>query len=362
MVDNFKWIPPTQLTRRSKKRSSKKPSGRTANTPNATLSCNILSSSPPSWTHPSSDAPSLAMFTSSPPRMSSPETAERPAMAHHRKIHLASSPLVDRSFVDPSFIYVASSPEGEIETNDESPFINYGIGIYSQDKQVSSIPTLLPYKQSRLGSRISKRTPAITGGNAPSPLPALKAGLCRISRRSVELVIKNGRATISTVSCPPSPLPSVKSCASLMQATSSSGDSDSDFDSISGRLLTVEEELPSPDDGVTVSGDALSAFAAALARSRANKNFGCISSNFAGSSPFPLIPNNHNFFDSFILSEKGEFPVYNSPDSSSLNQKRSNLPVQIGHTTTPPSSAFSFDDVMGGFTTGMTPYLPSRSS
>jgi hypothetical protein len=272
----------------------------------------------------------------------------------HRTM-IPSSPLAHRSVYSQhlNFADVASSPEVEIEDDESvansSAFVNYGIGIYAHGNGIAMLPPSYDIKgDGRPKTSIASHSVA---------LPPLKTNLSRVCKRqSVELVIKNGRATIiaSRLNSNLSPH-SEKSCASLIQTVTTSDSEDSDVESLGGPPIPLDSNFRDPD--VVVNGDALSAFVTVLARSRAS---GTVRKSTGSYRSFPLISHPQNFLDSFILSKKGEFPMFASPDSSSLNQKRTNAPVQVGHTT-PPSSAFSFDDAMAGFTTGMTPYLPTRS-
>lgn len=343
------------LTRSSKRVGSMKESAATnIRQPLQGFSFSPGISSSSMWT----DAPSLTMLTSSP--QMSPQSAERPGFIQQHRYVLPSSPLAHKSDGRLNIADVASSPEVGIETDENEydsesrEFVNHGIGIYAQG---NGMAMLAPSYDSNNWKKRSCGSNSII-------LPRLKTNFARVSkRRPVELVIRNGRATIIAsrhdINLPSHP---EKRCESLNQVETTSDSDDSD-DSDSGEglrgLQMNSAETECYDSIVGVNRDALSAFARVLARSRAN-NSGRKRDGSGLCHSLQVTSHSPNFLDSFILSKKGEFPVFASPDSNSLSQKRTAVPVQVGHST-PPSSAFSFDDAMTGFATGMTPYLPTRS-
>lgn len=312
---------------------------------------------------PESPAPSLGMFSSSPPAFESPKTVHKGhagyGSASAYMATLASSPLEQRSTGSNVRVAGASSPP---------PLLSSPVRPMSALQP--SLQPLEPASGKQSGGSGQSRDPAAT----------LKRSFSSISdpetyQRRVQLTIsKSGRAEIAMV---PHRSAMADEAAALLarsreglciERTGSVATSAADTAATTVRSSSWDSDSEDDDDMVGHAGsygpsefvatsDAMTAFARTISRSRARTRHGGYSKTTAVVRT-PKQPGSHQFF--FAQASRGSHlapsPISVTAESEALRRAAAAAAAVTDPSSTPPGNVLLLDDLV--FTTGMTPYLP----
>jgi hypothetical protein len=287
--------------------------------------------------HHAPSAPALSMLSSS-PIIESPST-----VSMHRHYDVSDGHVIyNQDIVSP----LAHRSWASLAVNDEV----FGVSLNKDKGKLMAGSLDEPFEVKPLGSSRLKRPHSSMSNLEYSQKLEDSVGLRR--SKTVSLVIKNGRAEVSSDDIDHHVRPKVRRLNEIYLSDEGS-----------------DSEMASPSYSYsTSSSDAMAAFARTIARSRENRRAVSLKQYSTNNKTYAIPPQTpvRNRYQGLIQTTSLNSMMIGNFDYQTPITSGRVGPMYINNTnvitSTPPGAVILEDTLLGSFGTGMTPYLPTTRS